>query len=694
MHIRLFWIFIFLLFHMYSAQAQVAGQVQQSRILILLDGSSSMVNKWEGDKDRFKAAGEIILKLMDSVYKVNKDVEFSLRVYGHQHTVSENDCHDTRNEVMFSKDNYTQMQFRLASLQPLGVTPIAYSLEQAAENDLVDEQTYAYSIVLVTDGGESCGGNICDVVKNLLQRKIYFKPYIVSLVDYAPLRDEYACLGKYLQVTSTRDIPKTVGAIVDSFRQMLTISKSDYKQIAKVLANPPSALKVNIPIVEVPKTVVSPAPPKPEVKPTPKPVLAEPIAKPVVTEPVPKPVVAKTDSVPERKHVIKQIEEPVPAPLVKDKITHIQHNREIKHLPIAYLIETVPTRDIPIVTAPSISAVESPLKPGSAPGTKPGNNISSSQNPSPGTGNVSPGINTDSSEAPSLSASKPSTKGQKPGKAGVNNPKPAKPVAPKVQKLTATKQSTDASETTLEIYFTDSKKEKLYYTTPLITLTDVATGKLVKKFHRTLDATGNPDPQKDIPPGNYNLTIEGKSGPMRVDRIIIDPKMRNAYYILVNVGTLHFQYEDDPNKPVDEFTAIVIQRVESGGKQIKQKCSMDLEYEPGNYFIEINTLPVTRRNTDVEFGSQSIINIPEPGWVQFTNTNNMGKISLYTPLGDKFARFYGMEVSGRSLESQKLKLQPGTYRVHYMKDPNIKFSNEATMIFQVKSGQVTDVELK
>ena len=73
---------------------------------------------------------------MDSVYSVNKDVEFSLRVYGHQSPTSMNNCFDSKQEVMFSKDNYTQMMLRLAALHPLGISPIAYSIQQAAENDM------------------------------------------------------------------------------------------------------------------------------------------------------------------------------------------------------------------------------------------------------------------------------------------------------------------------------------------------------------------------------------------------------------------------------------------------------------------------------------------------------------------------------------------------------------------------------
>ena len=158
----------------FAAVAQEATLPKQPRILILLDGSSSMLQPWEKGEQRFKAAAKIIDKLADSLYSINDQVELALRVYGHQHPAQENNCFDTRKEVMFSKDNRAQMSLRVASLNTMGVSPIAYSLKEAAENDLVDIDHYNYSMILINDGGESCGGDICNFVKILLEKKINF----------------------------------------------------------------------------------------------------------------------------------------------------------------------------------------------------------------------------------------------------------------------------------------------------------------------------------------------------------------------------------------------------------------------------------------------------------------------------------------------------------------------------------------
>ncbi len=263
MRLRSFILFIFCLSIVCHTSAQERSDYTQSRILFLLDESSSMLQTWSTGKEKYKIANEIINRLMDSVNAVNSDVQFSLRVFGNQHSVPEHDCQDTKNEVPFSPDNRTQMSFRLDDLHPLGVTAIAYSLSQAAEKDLIDEAHNAYSIILITDGGESCNGDICGVMDRLIRNKVFFKPYVLSLEDLPELRSEYACLGNYLPVTKKSDITNAVTTIVDAFRPMLKMTKLDYQKMQVIAAKAPSALKVNMPAVKADVPIIDPPKPKP-----------------------------------------------------------------------------------------------------------------------------------------------------------------------------------------------------------------------------------------------------------------------------------------------------------------------------------------------------------------------------------------------------------------------------------------------
>ncbi len=626
---RRFCLFLIVIVLGFVAQAQTKKVAyKQHRVLILLDGSSSMVEKWNGDASRFKVAGSIITRLMDSIYQFNDQVEFALRVYGHQHGVTEQNCWDSRQEVRFSKNNYTQMALRLESLRPYGVSPIAWSLQQAAENDLVSERDYAYSLLLITDGGESCGGDICQVVQSLLEKKVDFKPYIISLVDYAPLRDQYSCLGTYLQVSKESEMRPAIGTIAESYRKIMAIPivKPELLQAAATMKSP-SALKIDAaPIRPVTDTVPKATPVK-EIPKTVPPAPRDHVA--IAPPPQPQPKAMKVDT----------------RAFVPEKINPIRtFGLERIRYALYWSTSTPPRRPVPYFQAPERIAEPS------APQT---------------------------------------TQNRVTQRSVVTSPNPATaPGTDKKKEAVYTTTVEPSAETLLEIYFTDGKG-KFYHTTPQMRLMDVRTGAQIKKFFRTTDAAGRPDPQK-VPPGNYTLVI-GKTENYVAKNVTIQAGNTNKVTVVVTHGSLSFGYDGNRKRPVEEFTAVVKKNFEPG-PLIGQRCTDQREYEPGNYHIEINTLPIARRMVDLDFGVNVRVDIDEPGFVQFTNVQTRGRVSLYYPLGDQFVRFHGLDISGDP-SRQKVRLQPGVYEVRWKPHPNIPVHEESIERFIVKSNETTEVEI-
>ena len=112
---------------------------EKTRILFLLDASGSMLEQWERpNQTRWSVAKSILTKLVDSLGQNNK-LELGLRVYGHRSPQEIKNCKDTWLEVPFKPRNHTQIIQKLAEIKPKGVTPITYSLEQAA-NDRASEE--------------------------------------------------------------------------------------------------------------------------------------------------------------------------------------------------------------------------------------------------------------------------------------------------------------------------------------------------------------------------------------------------------------------------------------------------------------------------------------------------------------------------------------------------------------------------
>ncbi len=255
----------------------------------------------------------------------------------------------------------------------------------------------------------------------------------------------------------------------------------------------------------------------------------------------------------------------------------------------------------------------------------------------------------------------------------------------KPRELKYTQKAIEAKETTLQVYFTDGKNT-YYQTTPQLVLLDPKTKQPVHKFYRTINEAGTPDPQK-ITPGTYNLTITGKNNYIVPD-IKVEPNKNTAIMIPVSQGSIFFNYKNNPNRPL-EYVATVYHRF-SNDPLVRQKCTQELFYEPGTYHVEINTLPPFKRTFDLNFGEAYGIEVPEEGDLLITNTNYIGKVSLYYPFGDQFRIFYTLNVEG-SAEGVKLTLLPGTYKAGFKKNGD---ADQTVVEFAITSKNVTNLELK
>lgn len=255
---------------LFGKQFSFAQQaVKGNRILVLLDASSSMSRTWDDSTNRYKAASAFINALIDSTYSRNYEVEFALRAYGQQSAPAQNDCFDTKMEVMFSQDNATQMELRLMSLKPKGISNTAFAVEEAIKYDLANTDHYQYSIVIITDGGESCGNDICNVAQNL---KAKLPPICtISLTNDAGVKNEYACLGKTYALTRAVDIPRIIKELQTSCCNVPYLKRTDTKQGLPKPAAPkalkPASAPATKPVVIFTDTIKTKSQPIEEVKP-------------------------------------------------------------------------------------------------------------------------------------------------------------------------------------------------------------------------------------------------------------------------------------------------------------------------------------------------------------------------------------------------------------------------------------------
>ena len=220
---KLFNIFtlIFLLLMSFHISAQTAKTaLTTTRILFLLDGSASMSNSF-GDETRMDAAKKILGEIVDSL-KTNPDIDIALRVYGHQYASVLNDCSDTKLEVPFGKVNLPYLKSILSKIQPNGITPIALSLEKAAE-DFPSDPTARNIIILITDGEESCGGDPCSVSLAMQKNGVYLKPFVIGLGLDESFTSHMDCMGSYFNAQNEEAFRSVLKLIITKVMTSTTV---------------------------------------------------------------------------------------------------------------------------------------------------------------------------------------------------------------------------------------------------------------------------------------------------------------------------------------------------------------------------------------------------------------------------------------------------------------------------------------
>lgn len=168
---------------------QINAQEQKapSPILFIYDASGSMWGQLDG-KTKKEIASDV---LSTAVNNLPENQNIGLIAYGHR---QKGDCKDVEFMVDLNNSSKTKINTAVKGINPLGMTPLAYSATQAI-NSLRDSKTKA-TIILVTDGIESCDGNVCDVVTKAKADGIDFKLHIVGFGLKKGETEQLKCAAK------------------------------------------------------------------------------------------------------------------------------------------------------------------------------------------------------------------------------------------------------------------------------------------------------------------------------------------------------------------------------------------------------------------------------------------------------------------------------------------------------------------
>ncbi|MFZ7112281.1 MAG: vWA domain-containing protein [Desulfatiglandales bacterium] len=163
-----------------------ASAATYPEVMFLLDASGSMWGRAKG-KTKIEIAREVMGRIVPSL---PAEVKVGLTVYGHR---KKGDCSDIEVVVEPGSDDRMRVVDTVNAINPKGMTPIADSITMVV--DKLKGREAETTIILVSDGEETCHDDPCGVVKALKESGIRFILHVVGFDVTAGQRAQLQCLS-------------------------------------------------------------------------------------------------------------------------------------------------------------------------------------------------------------------------------------------------------------------------------------------------------------------------------------------------------------------------------------------------------------------------------------------------------------------------------------------------------------------
>jgi hypothetical protein len=164
---------------------------KQRNIMIVLDMSGSMnILKPHIGKRRVDIARNVLEGLLKNWGNTPSP---GLIIFGHR----SNGCADIEHKHKIASTTPMAVYNSIKDLKPLGKTPLGDALELAAKK--MKYYIEDGSLVILTDGQETCNNNPCLVAKDLKRRGINFKAHVIGFdIHNQGTQNQLSCISKEL----------------------------------------------------------------------------------------------------------------------------------------------------------------------------------------------------------------------------------------------------------------------------------------------------------------------------------------------------------------------------------------------------------------------------------------------------------------------------------------------------------------
>lgn len=181
---------------------------EEANALFVLDGSGSMQAKMSG-----RTKMEVARAVMDTLVKsLPADVHIGLVTYGHNR---KDDCNDIEMLVPMGGDRAAFTK-AVSSINPKGKTPLTGAIRLAtAQLREVEGKT---SVVVVSDGKETCEGDPCAAVREAMAGGIRMQVHVVGFDVTSEEAEQLKCIaqagnGKYFAAGSAEELGQALAQV-------------------------------------------------------------------------------------------------------------------------------------------------------------------------------------------------------------------------------------------------------------------------------------------------------------------------------------------------------------------------------------------------------------------------------------------------------------------------------------------------
>jgi Ca-activated chloride channel family protein len=199
----------FLISFAFSQQAVA----QAGDAILILDASGSMWGQVDG-QTKISAARRAVDSILS---KWNKADRLGLMAYGHR---TKGDCKDIELVVPVGAFDPERIRKSVRALNPKGKTPIADSLRAAAQALRATENKA--TVILVSDGIETCAPDPCAVAAELKKAGVGFTAHVIGFDITDPVaKNQLQCIaratgGVYLDASNASALEDALGKAVDA----------------------------------------------------------------------------------------------------------------------------------------------------------------------------------------------------------------------------------------------------------------------------------------------------------------------------------------------------------------------------------------------------------------------------------------------------------------------------------------------